>query len=285
MEIGLKSNRVALFVPSSTEILHQQTLYILFQESRWSAAVVDDQGKVIGFEEFMFSFPKPDEEWKLHIEEWEKDSFLFGLPYKNIIYTYLPTFVLGFPKQFVNLTEDNQKIISFFPKANYFRDKIWKIDSLEALDLVYYIPQLLHKQLQKKFDTIEHQSIWKNFEFFLETNKKYQVFLWVADHYFGLILFENNQLKGMNTFEYFLEDDIYYHVFNLCSQLGIPYHKTHLKIFYQTSHFLKLFTFFETYFEQVQEQIVIQNLSFHECISAAIVKNNQCLFQMGIKKI
>ena len=114
MEIGLKSNRVALFVPPSTELLHQQTLYILFQESRWSAAVIDHQGKVMGFEEFMFLFPKPNEEWEVQMEEWKKDSFLFGLPYKNVIYNYLPTFVLGFPKDFLDLKKDTEKIISFF---------------------------------------------------------------------------------------------------------------------------------------------------------------------------
>jgi hypothetical protein len=94
------------------------------------------------------------------------------------------------------------------------------------------------------------------------------------------MLLEKNTLKAINFFDYTLEDDIYYHVFNLCNQIGISYNKADLFILYQTSTFLKLYTFFQNYFAHVEE-INNLNLNMDLCITSSVSKNNQLLFMLS----
>jgi hypothetical protein len=79
-----------------------------------------------------------------------------------------------------------------------------------------------------------------------------------------------------------VEDDIFYHLFNICNQFGIAYQKANVRILYQTENFLKLNRMLETYFNDVSD-VFENDLPYHDLLNYSAAKNNQLILLQAFK--
>ena len=189
-----------------------------------------------------------------------------------------------FPQGFLDINQDAEKILPFFDLN--FEKISWNVAELPTIrsEVITPMPTALCEGLKQLFPHTEHfQSVASTQVLIKQINQvqnDYQIALLISDLLVGVAAFANGQMKAINYFEYYIEDDIYYHVFNFCNQLGIPYHKTRLQVIYQTSTFLKITTFFQDYFFEVRENDFLR-IGTDACIPPALVKNNQFLFMLA----
>ena len=280
MEIGLKGNRVALLLPNGFSHFDGKHLFIVFQTMRWVALVVD-QNKILAFEEYEYHIDK-EADWVIRFEEWKNFSHLFKFSYTNVSYSYLTTHQIVFPVDFINLDRDLFYFSALF-RALPYQNIIWqkqKIGEPALLEILQPIPEKLEKNLELQFpnaQNIRYLSVADVLYKRYVDIKKDQIILMVSDTMFALLVLEKGNFKAYNVFDYMLEDDIYYHVFNLCNQVGLVYNRAHLSIVYQTSTFLRLYNFFNDYFASVEEINPLDILT-DPCITTSVSRNNQLLF-------
>lgn len=276
METGLKSKLLYKKDIIDEQVLTEPaTLDVVLQHDKITA-LVSSAGfpiSLISYELHTQQVVDLKEIWST----WQEDeTHIFAKQYALTRLCFLDSAMLWFPK---NLAVDEQHenlshiYTGLFPKEHIQTEIL--LHEVSEYTLVQQVPSFW-KMMFPNATYISSYNIAEICAKNIDATANNYFLIIISEKVASIYWLKNKEIKLGNTYYYQVEDDIFYHLFNICNQFGIAYQKSNVRILYQTENFLKLNRMLETYFNDVSD-VFENDLPYHDLLNYSAAKNNQLI--------